>query len=337
MALKTTVEGASYELLLKSRKQDLYLEAYRSNGVWIGVEGSSFTVQERLPFAGDYPKREDVAKYQSDQGLIGRQNTKVGKSQLSEAIQHLGSNENAMRAVKKGRTLAAIKARALLVLTHMLPESVRFRRISQFIGRNWIAGESLSPGLVGLENEWTTLSRGLTSSDFKSTEPLKKLGINTKEDILKEPGIAKAIFGGKKREVCSPEIGMTEKLPQSGLQNKPIGAESEPKVFGGKAGGVALAIGAVVVGCVLSETQMEKPKDLTKRKFSSWDEFWSGIVGGFEESAEALVSQENWDALKKSSGDLVRGAEEAVKAPSAQLPKYGAKKTERLSASPVVI
>ncbi|EPS39741.1 hypothetical protein H072_6480 [Dactylellina haptotyla CBS 200.50] len=287
------LETTSSNLDVKLQKDNLYLLAYRSNDGWREVKGSELICSTKAEFPADYPDLEKVAAFDTSKGLKGRYNTRVGKSSLETAIDTLLSNKASPKEA----------ARAFLVLTQMLPESIRIREISEHIGTSWGENEIIPFTLVEKENGWKQ-AKGETLGIAKRPEPEK-------------PGTAKKIKACKrgKRDICIPELEASEgqmgnkKQPQSNLNQKNIAGSkpklSELKAFGGKVSGGVGVLGAVVITCALSEPLQEESKKLRKRIdvlagfLNIPSTVFNGITGGLSD----LFNGGNGDAFMKSVND----------------------------------
>ncbi|KAF3914349.1 hypothetical protein AA313_de0207595 [Arthrobotrys entomopaga] len=294
--LRTTGEGESFELPIKLQKDTLYLQAYKSDKGWKEVLDSNSVCKGKTEFAGDYTNLVRVAKYPKNKdGLQGRELTKVGKYQTREAIKTLLSASTVQE-----------EARAFLVLTQTVPESIRIKQISKTIGEVWPHGGLIPPNIVDLENKW-------------ADTPAAQLG------IAKRP--VTCGNGKAKREICIPKLQFPENHNTGNGKQKPIAGSkpnlSELKAFGGKVPGAVGVLSTVVVGCVLSEPPEEKSKQLRKR-IDVWKGFlnipwtiWDGVSGGISD----LFSPSNGEALKKSAGDGVEAIRELPGQIREQIPK----------------
>ncbi|KAF3910973.1 hypothetical protein AA313_de0200941 [Arthrobotrys entomopaga] len=322
------------ELKVKLQKHDLYLVAYGSNDIgWKEVKNEAgkpklFSNTEPLPFRGDYPNLGSYAKYENPV-LKVREQTVVGKYQVKNAIETLGSKEvattKAGQLMKKSPKLKldleaatnAIHAREFTVLTQMLPESIRLKSVSNYFATHWDNGKAPDKASLEAENGWSTASK--SSSPDVAVAKCKR-----KRDCMLEfePEKSGGVHGPDEPE--RPSTGVIEHKP--GNPN----SKSLLKGASGKALGGATALGAVVVGCALSAPLVhpeDKPHRLARRRIPSWHEFWSGIWSGFKASWNSLTDGSNWEAFKESGKDLGKGIKNAVNAPGEQLPKIWSKET----------
>ncbi|KAK6535614.1 hypothetical protein TWF694_002069 [Orbilia ellipsospora] len=197
VVLATKDQGEDFVLNLKIRKDNLYLIGHQHNEVWMETKGSKHILNSQpLLFAGDYVGTDGLhaySKLDTDDVLNPRELTKCGRKALSQAIQYLASdaranielkNVNAKREklnkqnkttkpskqnkqqVYQPVTIDAIRARAYLTLTQMLPESIRLNKLSKFIETNWEKGLAPTHDLIELENKWSSRSANGPSDDI---------------------------------------------------------------------------------------------------------------------------------------------------------------------------
>ncbi|KAJ0969731.1 hypothetical protein J5N97_022608 [Dioscorea zingiberensis] len=178
----------THSIKLKIRRDNLYLDAYqmhKSDQWWeFGSEqrkppqrhlinGSIF-----LGFGGSYQELANNAKKE----------IKLGKKSLEHAVDNLAvapATDNASRA------------ESLIVVLHMICESIRFARISNYFSETYKGeGEKPATWMTKLEHAWEDLSKALLQADanpdkfFKVSKEIEKdLNIKSHHDAVALLGI----------------------------------------------------------------------------------------------------------------------------------------------------
>lgn len=149
------------EVTFLFRRQDLYLEAYRSrdSNTWYEFEEKNQTNHvvkdsQFLGFTGSYSGSRGLEATGTTRDKNGaRRSTPLGQYALRDAVNTLATSDARDE-----------RARSLIVVIQMISESLRFADIQLFIVANWTTGAVPSAALLILENNWGDFSNALLRS-----------------------------------------------------------------------------------------------------------------------------------------------------------------------------
>lgn len=154
----------SRRVRFRLRRDNLYIDGYQeattpTPGQWYEfsnrreahlISGSRF-----LGFSGSYTSLQSVA---------GRERNRVGvgQSALVTSVNNLATSND-----------RAVRARALIVVTQMFSEALRFTSISEHIWTNYNGDAPLPESLIALENGWGAISGALLHADVSPAGPFR--------------------------------------------------------------------------------------------------------------------------------------------------------------------